>query len=252
MVKEDAPALLRRELASSRWRPRALALSGVTDPYQPVERRLELTRRCLAVLVEFRNPVMVATKNYLVTRDLDLLGELSRHGAAAVSLSITSLDQELVGRLEPRASAPARRLAAITALAKASIPVGVLVSPVIPGLTDHEIPAILAAAAQAGAQWAGMTMVRLPHAVASLFEQWLENHAPEKKEKVLNRIRAVRGGALNDSRFGYRMRGEGLFAEQIARLFSVGRRQAGLADAGPGLSTKAFRRAAGAQMELEL
>lgn len=250
MVKEDAPELLRRELASRRWKPQTLALSGVTDCYQPVERRLQLTRRCLQVLAEFRNPVGIVTKNHLVTRDLDVLRELAAHGAAAVSISITSLDREFARALEPRASSPAHRLAAVEALAGAGIPVGVLVAPVIPGLNDHEIPSIVAAAARAGAGWAATIVLRLPLTVAPVFEQWLEEHAPEKKEKVLNRIRAIRGGRLNDPRFGVRMKGEGIFAEQISRLLEVARRKAGMPEHGPSLSAAAFRRPSGNQMEL--
>ena len=151
LVKEDAPELLRRELSSPRWTPQVLAISGVTDPYQPVERRLELTRRCLEVLAEFRNPVAIITKNHLVTRDVDLLGELARHEAVAVYLSVTTLDPRLARTMEPRTSQPARRLAAIEALSRAGVPSGVLVAPVIPGLTDHEMPKIVAAAARAGA-----------------------------------------------------------------------------------------------------
>src|SRR5262249_40096561 len=159
--------------------------SGVTDPYQPIERRLRLTRRCLEVLVEFRNPVSIVTKSHLVTRDIDLLQELGKHNAALVFLSVTSLDADLAGILEPRATRPAGRLAAIRELADAGIPVGVLVAPVIPALNDHEIPAILSAAATAGARYAGYIPIRLPLAVAGLFERWLEEHLPEKKSKVL-------------------------------------------------------------------
>src|SRR5262249_43315349 len=149
------------------------AISGVTDCYQPIERRLQLTRRCLEVLAEFRNPVCIITKNQLVTRDIDLLSELARHAAAVVNLSVTTLDAELAGVMEPRASRPAARLAAIEALNKAGIPAGVMVAPVIPGLTDHEMPAILEAAAKAGARTAGYVTLRLPHGVAPLFEDWL-------------------------------------------------------------------------------
>lgn len=252
MVKEDAPELLRRELASPRWKPQHLALSGVTDCYQPIERRLEITRRCLAVLAEFRNPVDIVTKNYLVTRDLDLLGQLATHHAAMVHLSINSLDSELARKLEPRAASPRQRLAAIEALAGAGIPVGVLVAPVIPALNDHEIPAVLQAAKDAGAGWAGTEILRLPLTVAPLFEQWLQQAVPEKKEKVLGRIRAIRGGRLNDPRFGTRMSGEGIFAEQISRMFQVACHKAGLGEAGPELSTAAFRRPGGPQMTLDL
>ena len=250
MVKEDAPRLLRSELSSPRWQPKALAMSGVTDPYQPIERRLKLTRRCLEVLAEFRNPVSIVTKNQLVTRDADLLGELARFHAAAVFLSITTLDTELRRVMEPRTSPPAAKLATISALSGAGIPTGVLVSPVIPGLTDHEIPAVLEAAARAGARFASFIVLRLPHAVAPLFEQWLETHFPERKEKVLKRLRALRDGKLSDHRFGKRMRGEGIFAEQIESLFDVARRKAGLAAGAPELSTAAFQRPAGAQMRL--
>ena len=250
MVKENAPELLRRELISPKWKPKVIALSGVTDCYQPVERKLNLTRRCLEVLANFRNPVAIVTKNHLVTRDLDMLGELARHDAAAVFISITTLDTELRRVLEPRTSPPASRLAAIEILSKAGIPAGVLVAPVIPGLTDHEMPSLIAAAVKAGAQFAGYVLLRLPHAVAPLFEQWLTRHFPEKKEKVLNRIRAVRGGELYDARFGKRMVGEGIFAEQIKALFQVACRKAGLENHRPKLSISAFRRPTDTQLQL--
>jgi DNA repair photolyase len=252
MVKEDAPKLLRQELSSPGWVPKVIALSGVTDPYQPIERRLRLTRACLEVLAEFRNPVTVVTKNSLVTRDLDLLAELAGCQAAAVFISVTTLDTELRRILEPRTSPPAARLATIGALAKAGVPTGVLVAPVIPGLTDHEIPAILAAAAAAGATFAAHTILRLPYAVAPLFEEWLARHLPEKKDKVLHRIRALRRGKLNNSEFGLRMTGEGIFAQQISRLFDVACRKAGWSGREPELSTAYFRRPGGAQLELSL
>lgn len=251
-VKEDAPALLRKELSSQKWEPQLLAMSGVTDCYQPVERRLQLTRKCLAVLAEFRNPVCIITKNHLVTRDVDLLRELAAHNAVGVNLSINSLDSDLARRLEPRASSPRHRLAAVETLAKAGIPVGVLVAPVIPGLNDHELAKILDAAGKAGATWAGMEILRLPLTVASIFQDWLERNEPGKKTKVLDRVRSMRGGKLNDPRFGERMRGQGIFADQIRQMFEVGRRKAGLADDAPALSTAAFRRPPGNQLELEL
>lgn len=252
MVKERAPELLRRELSSPKWKPQTLALSGVTDCYQPVERRLQLTRKCLAVLAEFRNPVCIVTKNFLITRDLDLLRELAAHQAVMVHLSINSLDRELARRLEPRASSPNQRLAAVEALSKAGVPVGVLVAPVIPALNDHEIPSVLATAKAAGAGWAGTEILRLPLTVAPIFEQWLKRTVPEKREKVLNRLRAIRGGRLNDPRFGMRMRGEGLFAEQTLRMFRVARRKAGLSDGGPALSVTSFRKPEGPQLALDL
>lgn len=242
LVKQDAPELLRAELGSRRWEPKTIALSGVTDPYQPVERRLKLTRQCLQVLAEFRNPVAIITKNHLVARDADLLGELAEHGAAAVFLSITTLDETLQRVLEPRTSVPARRLDALSKLAAAGVPVGVMMAPVIPGLTDHEIPGVLRAAAEAGARFAGFVPLRLPGAVAPLFEQWLELHFPDRKDKVLNRVRAIRGGQLNDARFGSRMHGEGIFAEQMRALFHVACRKEGLNREPLRLSTAAFRR----------
>ena len=252
MVKEAAPQLLRKELAARKWKPQTLAMSGVTDCYQPVERRLQLTRRCLEVLAEFRNPVSLVTKNHLVTRDIDLLRELARWNAAEVHLSINSLDGELARKLEPRASSPRHRLTAVEALANAGIPVGVLVAPIIPGLNDHEIPRVLEEAGKAGARWAGMQIIRLPLNVAPIFQDWLERNESGKKAKVLDRIRSVRGGKLNDPRFGERMRGQGIFAEQIRQMFAVARRKAGIPEDGPELSTAAFRRPQGAQLGFDL
>ena len=252
MVKENAPELLRRELSSPKWKPQMLAMSGVTDCYQPIERKLQLTRKCLEVLVEFRNPVTIITKNHLVTRDIDLLRELAADDAVVVYLSINSLDSELARKLEPRAASPKMRLSAVKALAKAGVPVGVLVAPVIPALNDHEMPAVLAESQAAGARWASTEIVRLPLTVAPVFQQWLEQNFPEKMEKVLNRIRSIRGGKLNDPRFGSRMRGEGIFAEQISQMFKVARRKAGLESGGPELSIAAFRRPGGTQMGLGL
>jgi DNA repair photolyase len=250
LVKEDAPELLRRELAAKTWQPRILGVSGVTDPYQPIERRLLLTRRCLEVVAEFRNPVVVVTKNHLVSRDADVLGELARHQAAAVFLSLTTLDAELAGRMEPRAARPEGRLAALTELAAAGVPVGVLVAPVIPGLTDHELPALLEAAGQAGAGFAGYVLLRLPHAVADLFADWLQRHYPERRAKVLGRLCGLRHGRLNDPRFGHRMRGEGEMARQIKALFQLGCKRGGITGRSPPLSTAAFRRPGGTQQML--
>lgn len=241
-VKHEAPALLRKALDAPRWKPTVVALSGVTDAYQPIERKLGLTRRVLGVLAEYRNPVAVVTKSWTVTRDADLLAELASHRAAAVFLSVTTLDASLQRAMEPRAAPPARRLAAIEALAKAGVPVGVMVAPIVPGLTDHEVPRILEAAAGAGAGLAGRVVLRLPHGLKALFEAWLDAHAPGRKEKVLSRLRALHGGALYDPGFGHRQRGAGVFADQIAQLFDAARRRAGLAERAPALSTAAFRR----------
>ena len=248
LAKPDAARLLREELSAPGWTPQLLAMSGVTDCYQPVERRLRLTRACLAVLAELRHPVAIITKSQLVTRDLDLLGELARHRACSVTISLTTLDQELSLAMEPRAPVPTARLEAMRALAQAGVPVGISIAPVIPGLTDHEIPALVRAAAAAGAGFAHHTPVRLPLGVAELFSQWLAEHRPLSRSKVLNRIRQLRGGRLNDPRFGTRMQGEGVFAEQMHDLVACSLRRHGLADQAPELSLSAFRRPLGTQL----
>lgn len=252
VVKRDAPALLRKELSSPKWRPQVIGMSGNTDAYQPVERRLRITRRCLEVLAEFRNPVGIITKSYLVARDIDLLVELAEHQAVSVVLSVTSLRNEIHRVMEPRASIPARRLGAIRVLAEAGIPVGVNVAPVIPGLTDHELPEILEAAADAGATFAGYIVLRLPYGVKDIFSDWLGQHFPDRKDKVLNRVRELRGGKLYDGRFQVRGRGEGPWAQHIQSLFRVTRDRLGL-NRPPTLSAKAFRPARpnpAAQMDL--
>jgi DNA repair photolyase len=252
LVKHDAPELLRRELRRRTWNPQPIAMSGVTDPYQPVESRLELTRACLAILAQARNPVVIVTKNHLVTRDLDLLSRLARVGACRVMLSIPTLDAELAGKLEPRASAPARRLAAVRELARAGVPAGVLVAPVIPGLTDHELPDILAAAAEAGASTASYVMLRLPWGLKALFEDWLRCHRPERAERVLSRVRDVRQGRLHDSAWGRRQRGTGPYAGQIAELFRLGRDRYDLGTPPQALNRDAFRRPPADDDQIEL
>ena len=249
MVKTRAPTLLREELSSPRWRPQSIAMSGVTDCYQPCERQFRVTRGCLEVCAEFRQPISIVTKNALVTRDIDILRELARHQATAVYLSVTTLDTALAGQLEPRASRPAARLRAIRELSAAGIPVGVMVAPVIPGLTDHELPALLAAAAAAGAQRAGYVVLRLPHTVKDVFLNWLDVHAPGKKERVLSRLRDLRGGRLYDADWATRMKGQGIFAEHLRTLFAVTTRRLGLNTAPLELSTAHFRRP-GEQLQL--
>jgi DNA repair photolyase len=241
MVKTNAPELLRAELESPRWEPQTLVMSGVTDPYQPIERKLRITRGCLEVLAKFRNPVAIITKNRLVTRDVDLLRDLAANHAAAVNVSVTSMDSNLQRVLEPRTSSPQARLDAIRQIRNAGIPIGVMVAPIIPGLTDHEVPRIIDACAKAGAQFAAYTIVRLPWAVAPLFERWLDEHFPERKEKVLGRIRALRGNRLNTSQWHRRMTGEGIFAEQIASMFAVSCKRNRMC-ARPKLSCASFQR----------
>ena len=242
MVKGDAPALLRQALSAPRWQPQVVALSGNTDCYQPVERHLGLTRRCLEVFAEFRNPVGVVTKSALVARDADLLGELASHHAAHVCCSVTTLDPDLARRMEPRAAQPAKRLDASAALTAAGVPVAVLIGPVIPGLNDAEIPRILAAAKEAGARSASWVLLRLPKPVDVLFTRWLAEHFPDRKERVLHRIQDTRAGGMSDSAFGRRKRGQGEYASQIAALFAAAARKHGLDAPLPPLSADAFRR----------
>jgi DNA repair photolyase len=241
MVKRDAPRLLEAELLSTKWKPQLVMMSGVTDCYQPIERKLKITRGCLEVLARFRNPVAILTKNRLVTRDIDILSELADYKAVVVNLSVTSLDPKLQQILEPRTSAPAARLDAIAQLRESGIPVGVMVAPVIPGINDHQIPKIVEACRKAGAQFAGHVLLRLPWAVRPLFEHWLDEHFPGRKAKILENVRAFRGGKLYDSRWRKRQIGEGVFAEQIGNLFEVSCRRAGMTER-PKLSTAAFRR----------
>ena len=250
LVKLRAAELLRAELAKPKWEPQVVSMSGVTDCYQPAERHFRLTRKCLEVFAEFRNPVGIVTKNFLVTRDRDLLAELAKWKCAVVYATITTLDAELAGKLEPRAARPEHRLRAIRMLADAGVPVGVMTAPIIPGLTEHEVPAILDAAAKAGATRAGYVVLRLPYAVKGIFSHWLDVHAPSKKARVLDRVRELRGGELNVSDWGKRMRGEGIFAEQIHDLFAVAARRAGLNRERADISTEFFRRRGGVQMGL--
>ena len=249
-VKEDAPRLLREELSAKRYQPVTLSISGVTDCYQPAEKRFRVTRRCLEVLAEFGNPCGVITKSHLVTRDIDILSDLARKNAAVAILSVTTLDADLSSRMEPRAASPKHRLSAIEALSKAGIPTSVMVAPVVPGLTDHDMPAILKAAADAGATTAGFVPVRLPLEVAPLFVDWLDRHCPDRKDKVLNRIRELRGGKLNDSNFHTRMVGQGVWSEQFKTIFDVAKRRAGLDKPFPELMTEHFRKPPGPQMTL--
>ena len=250
LVKERAPELLEAEISKKTWRPTPLACSGVTDCYQPVERKLEIMRRCLEVLADFRHPVGLITKNALVTRDLDHLRDLAQHGAANVVLSLTTLDGQLASALEPRASRPDARLTAIKTLSEAGIPVGVSIAPIIPGLNDHEIPSLMEAAASHGATFASGTVLRLPYSVKDVFSAWLDRFKPERKALILGRVAELRGGKLNDSTFGSRMTGSGPLADQIGRLLEVAKRRNGLDLPRAPLSTKAFQRRMPGQPEL--
>jgi DNA repair photolyase len=242
LVKLRAPELLRQELSAKRWQVQPIAMSGVTDCYQPAERQFRLTRRCLEVCAELRHPIFIITKNALVTRDLDVLAELARYNCVAVHVSVTTLDPEVGGKMEPRASRPQARLRAIREMSAAGIPVGVMVAPVVPGLTDHEMPGILEATAEAGAKRAGYVLLRLPFAVKDVFTRWLDEHFPTKKARILDRLRTLSGGKLYSSEWGKRMTGEGIFAEQMSAMFDVAARRAGLNQEPFALSTEHFRK----------
>jgi DNA repair photolyase len=248
MVKLDAPQLLEKTFRHPNWEPQVIAFSGNTDCYQLAERRLQITRRCLEVFLRYRNPLGMITKNALIVRDLDLLRQLAEHHLVAVSISVTTLDNKLARKMEPRTSAPEKRLEAIAQLASAGIPTGVNVAPVIPGLTDHEIPAILEAAAARGATRAGFILLRLPYAVKDLFVTWLRQHFPDRAEKVVHAIQDTRSGHLNDPRFGSRFSGEGERAETIARMFEVACRKHGFNRQRVPLTTELFRRSEQAEL----
>lgn len=251
VAKTDAPALLKEWLARPAWRPEPIVFSGVTDCYQPLERRLELTRGCLAVAAACRQPVGIVTKNALVTRDLDLLGELAEHRAAVVAVSLTTLDEDLARRMEPRTSPPSARLEAMRRLAEAGTPTHAMIAPVVPGLNDHELPALLAAAREAGARSASYTLLRLAGSTREVFFEWLWRCEPARAPRVEALLRGVRGGRLNDPRFGARMTGVGPYAAQIAKTFSVFCKREGLQRAPEPLCGASFR-PPGAERQLAL
>ena len=259
LVKRAAPELLQFRLAHQDWTPVPIAMSGVTDPYQPIEQRLGVTRGCLEVLERARHPVTIVTKGRAIERDIDILSSLARHDAVRVSISVTTLERSLQRAMEPRAPTPESRLRVIRSLRHAGVPVGINIAPVIPGLTEHEIPAILEACAEAGAQSAAMFLLRLPGAVESIFVRWLREFLPDRSEKILNRLRELHGGKLSDPRFGHRMRGSGPYAHQIRELFRVARGRTGLDASPPCLSALSFlrptlpkRKEAPTQLELEM
>jgi DNA repair photolyase len=217
--KKDAGRLLQEELARPGYVCKPITLGANTDPYQPLERRMRITREILEVLARCRHPVTVITKSALVLRDLDLLADLARDGLAGVGVSITTLDAELKRLMEPQAASPRARLEAIRRLALAGVPTGVMVAPVIPALTDHELEAILQAAAAAGAGWAGYVLLRLPHEVKDIFREWLSAHYPDRAAHVMSLVRQMRGGKDYDSSFGTRMRGTGPLAQLLQSRF---------------------------------
>lgn len=249
MVKYDAAKLFREALCKPGWKGELIVLSGVTDCYQPIERKLKLTRSILEVALEARQPIGIITKNALVARDVDLLAQLAEKQLTEVFVSITSLNAELIGKLEPRTSRPEARLRAIETLARHNIPVGVMTAPIIPGINDHEAPQILKAAKAAGARRAGYVYLRLPYAVAPMFLAWLEEHYPLAKPKVEALIRDSRDGELNKSKFGERMKGTGAYAESFKATFKAFCQKLGLNQERFPLDNSQFRppKAAGGQ-----
>jgi DNA repair photolyase len=240
-VKQKAPDLFREFLQRDGWQPKPIALSGVTDCYQPAERQYQLTRACLEVAAEARQPMVIISKNALVLRDLDILKPMAKASLIRVLLSVTSLDADLARSMEPRTSIPAARLRAMKELADASVPVGALVAPIIPGLNDHEIPAILAAVKKAGGLSASHIFLRLPLSVAPVFLEWLQRARPTAFHRVESRIRAMREGKLNNSKFGERMRGKGEMAEKITQVFELFAKRYGLDGEFPPLDCTQFR-----------
>lgn len=236
IARPNAPELLRKELSARSYKVAPLAIGTNTDPYQPCERTRGLTRACLEVLRAFNHPVAVVTKGTLVERDIDILAAMAARGLVRVGVSITTLDSDLARRMEPRAPAPARRLAVVKRLTDAGIPVRIMVSPVVPGLTDHELEALLAAGASAGADAASWIMLRLPREVSGLWQDWLAEHVPGRAEKIMARLREMHGGRDYDPRWGHRMRGEGRYAEMIQQRFQIGAKRLGLT-----AKTKALR-----------
>ncbi|HEX3983870.1 MAG TPA: PA0069 family radical SAM protein [Acidisoma sp.] len=241
LFKPEVASLLEKEMSKPSYRPQPITLGSNTDPYQPVERRLRLTRQVLEVLRDFGHPVSIVTKSALVTRDVDILGEMAGRGLAQVFLSITTLDPTLARVMEPRASTPTLRLRAVSALREAGVPVGVLTAPMIPGLNDAELEALLEAAARAGAERAGYVLLRLPLELREMFEAWLQTHVPARAKHVLSLIRQVRGGTLNDATFGQRFTGTGVYADLLAQRFQKAARRLGLDGAMAKLDLTQFR-----------
>ncbi|MBC6401993.1 MAG: PA0069 family radical SAM protein [Ekhidna sp.] len=242
IVKPDAPKLLEQEFLQATYRPKIIMLSGNTDCYQPLERKYKITRNLLMIFNKYRNPVSIITKNTLISRDIDLLEELARMNLVSIVLSIATLDEELRRILEPRTASASKKLKIIEELAAKNIPVGIMNAPIIPGLNHHETPLILKSASDAGAQFAGYTVVRLNGQISTIFKDWLEKTFPDRAKKVWNLIRELHEGNVNDSQFGRRMKGDGKFAEVIKKLFEINRRKYFKSKDAPKLSTDHFRK----------
>ena len=239
--KPDAARLLAAELSKSGYAPRVIHIGGNTDPYQPQERRLGITRQVLEVMARFNHPFSIITKSALIARDLDILGPMGRVGLARAAVSITTLDRRLARAMEPRASTPERRVEAVRRLAAAGVPTVVMFAPVIPGLNDHEVEAVLQAAAEAGALGAGYVALRLPLEIKDLFREWLEAQVPDRAGRVMSLVRQMRGGRDYDPQWGKRMKGEGPIADLIGQRFKIARRRFGLDRTVPPLDVSQFR-----------
>ncbi|WP_306151006.1 PA0069 family radical SAM protein [Roseovarius sp. MMSF_3281] len=241
VARPDAPRVLARELRAPRYRVAPIAIGTNTDPYQPVEKTHEVTRACLKVLQRFNHPVAIVTKGSLIERDLDILSDMAGRGLVRVGISLTTLDPRLSRRMEPRAPSPARRLQVIERLAGAGVPVRVMTSPVVPGLTDHEIEALLKAGQGAGATAASWIMLRLPLEVSPLFREWLAAHYPDRAGRVMARVREMHGGQDYSADWGRRMRGSGTYARMIAQRFDLAAKRLGLDRAQPRLRCDLFK-----------
>jgi len=241
IARPDAAKVLRRELSSKRYQVATIAIGTNTDPYQPVEKEWRITRECLEVLAEFNHPVAIVTKGAMVERDIDILAPMAERGLARVGISLTTLDAGLSRRMEPRAPGPVRRLAAIRRLSGAGIPVRVMTSPLVPGLTDHELESLLEAGRAAGASSASWIMLRLPREVSELWQEWLAEHEPGRAGRIMARLREMHGGKDYDPRWGHRMRGEGHYAEMVAARFKAAARRLGLDQPQPPLRPDLFR-----------
>jgi DNA repair photolyase len=251
-AKHEAAKLLEAAFAKASYQPDVIALGTSTDPYQPIERELRITRQVLEVMARCRHPVAIVTKSNLVLRDLDILAPMAERRLVKVMVSVTTLDRELARRLEPRAPTPALRLEAIRRLSQAGVPTGVLAAPMIPALNDSEMEAILAAAAEAGADTAGYVLLRLPLEIKGLFEEWLETHVPDRKARILKLIRETRGGRLYDPTFGRRMKGQGLYADLLNQRFRLACKRRGLDRRDWAFDLNLFRRPAADPNQLPL
>ncbi len=252
IARPNAATVLRNELSARGYKVAPIALGTNTDPYQPIEKDLAITRSCLSVLQEFQHPVGIVTKGTLVERDLDILAEMAERGLVRVGISLTTLDPDLSRRMEPRAPSPKRRLTTIRRLTGAGVPVRVMTSPLVPGLTDHELEHLLEAGRDAGADAASWIMLRLPREVSGLWQEWLRDHEPARAEKVMSKLREMHGGRDYDPRWGHRMRGEGEYAGLIAKRFSLALKRLGLASQTPPLRCDLFAKPAQAGDQLTL